>query len=47
MVYCKVDVFVKMICYKVMTIEHEYFPIYLLGKPHKCVLKHSEQGLIF
>ena len=31
MVYCKVDVCVKMIYYKVMTIEYEHFPIYLLG----------------
>ena len=31
MVYCKVDVFVKMIYYKVMTIEHEHIPIYLHG----------------
>ena len=37
MVYGKVDIFVKMICYKVMTIEHEHFPIYLLWNPiHVC-----------
>ena len=32
-VYCKVDVFVKTIYCKVMTIENEHFPIYLLGNP--------------
>ena len=33
LVYCKVDVFVKMIYYKVTTIEHEHFSMYLLGNP--------------
>ena len=33
LVYCKVDVFVKMIYYKGTTTEHEHFPMYLLGNP--------------
>ena len=33
MVYCKMDVFVKTIYYKAMTIENEHFPIYIPGNP--------------
>ena len=33
LVYCKVDLFVKMIYYKGTTTEHEQFPMYLLGNP--------------
>ena len=47
LVYCKVDVFVKMIYYKVMTIKHEQFSHVSAWKPHKCVLQHSEQDSIF
>ena len=37
LVYCKVDVFVKMIYYKVTTIECEYFPMSPLGTQERCV----------
>ena len=33
MVFCKVDVFVKMMYCKVMTTVNEHYPIYLLGNP--------------
>ena len=37
LVYCEVDVFVKMIYYKVTTIEHEHFPCICLETPKVCV----------